>query len=67
MSDYLKPAASRKRTVQGREAHGGVKEDRALGQFCQELGIPAGQHRRVSDEAVVAVKRVTTVERRASA
>jgi len=67
MSEILKPAATRKRTVQRREAHDGVKRDSALGKFCQELGRPAEQHLRESDEAVVAMKRVTIAEQRASA
>ena len=66
-SESLKPAVSRQRTVQGRETHGGVKRGSALGKYCQELGRPAGQHLRESDEVVVALKRVTIVERRASA
>lgn len=67
MSEILKPVAFRQRTGQGREAHGGVKRDGAFGKLCQELGRPAGQHLRESDEAVVARKRVMNVERRASA
>jgi len=67
MSKNLKPEAVQQRTGMSRTAHDGVKKDSALGQFCQELGSPAGQHLRESDEAVVVMKRVTTVERRASA
>ena len=62
----LKPEASGKERFET-GAHGGVKGDSAPGQFCQELGRPAGQHPRESDEAEVALKRVTIVEPRASA
>lgn len=65
MSDNLKPAVNRERTAHRRLTHDGVKGDSALGKFCPELGIPAGQHPRESDEAVVAMKRVMIVERRA--
>ena len=65
-SKTLKPEAlGKERFKTG--AHGGVERDSAPGQFCQELGRPAGQHLRESDEAVVAMKRVMTVERSASA
>ena len=67
MSKNLKPGVTQQRTGRRGVAHDGVEEDSALGQFCQELGRPAVQHRRESDEAVVVMKRVTTVERRASA
>jgi hypothetical protein len=55
------------RTIQRRAASDGVKGDGAFGKFCQELGRPVGQHRRESEEAVRATKRVMTVEQRASA
>jgi hypothetical protein len=67
MSKSLKPEAVQQRTGMNRTAHDGVEKDSAPGQFCQELGRPAAQHRRESDEAEVVKKRVTTVERRASA
>ncbi len=67
MSKSLKPEAVQQRTGMSRTAHDGVEKDSAPGQFCQELGRPAGQHLRESDEAVVVIKRVMTVEQRASA
>ena len=47
--------------------HDGVKRDGAFGKFCWELGRPMGQHLWESEEAIVVMKRVMTVERRASA
>jgi len=66
MSKDLKPEAPGKERFET-GAHGGVERDSAPGKCCQELGRPAEQHLRESDEAVVAMKRVTIAERRASA
>jgi len=67
MSKILKPEAVQQRTGMSRTAHDGVEKDSAPGQFCQELGKTRRTTTADAEEAVVVMKRVTTVERRASA
>jgi len=66
VSDILKPVVVREYGLDRRMTHGGVKKDSARTKFCQELGRPDGQCRRESEEAIVVMKRVMIVERRAS-
>jgi len=67
VSENLKPAVARENTIRRREAHGGVKRDGARIQFCRELGRSRRRRCGKSEEAIVAVKRLTPVEQRASA